>query len=284
MQKNTGGLPVITPAPLKGVGQEYLTLMSDWHLGAANCDTGLIQKELQDALALSSRILLGGDIFDLILPGDRKRFTPDALHPRLQGRKDIINEVLDWAEELLGPVAELVDCIGCGNHETASEKVSGFDPIAELCRRLSSSGHRVYHSAYQAIINYRLPKAQRYLVWYHHGSGNVSKQYLALKKLTDQVQAFDADLYWSGHSHHKVNCVESRVILNKEGSLETRDVRCVVTGSYLHTYADQSPLSVTGRKSNYAADQALRPHGLGGACVCLEFDRPGYPSRVCVAE
>ena len=55
-----------------GTESPYL-LMSDLHLGSACCDVGAIQSDLRRAKDLDARVLINGDVFDAILPGDRKR-------------------------------------------------------------------------------------------------------------------------------------------------------------------------------------------------------------------
>lgn len=287
---NTGGLSIVCPAvDLSCFSQaQGITLISDLHIGAANVDYDLIKKELDVAFKNNDRILLGGDILDLILPSDHKRFLPSVLHTRLQGRNDVLNAAVEWAVEILSPYATLIDVIGVGNHETAIEKLASFDPVAAIIQQLQQvvgRGSQIHHAGYQSYIKYKLPKGQQYVIWYHHGSGKSGKTHLEIKKLMDQAQVFEADLYWSGHSHCKANIVESRVICGESGLL-TRDVRCLITGGYLMTYGDQDQQEIKsrGRRSNYAADQALRPHGLGGARVLLHFDKPGYPSKIEVVQ
>lgn len=116
MSIDSGGMVISRPA-FKLTNPATFTLMSDLHLGAANINYKLIEKELQTAKEHGDRILLNGDIFDMILVKDAKRFSPDVLHPRLRGRRDLVNAAVEWGAELLGPYADLIDMIGVGNHE-----------------------------------------------------------------------------------------------------------------------------------------------------------------------
>src|SRR5690348_984347 len=93
-----GGMHVCRPAPLdmkveKPVG---LRLMSDLHIGAAHVDYAMINKEIEDAAAHNDRVLINGDLLDLILPKDAKRHQPSAVHPRLNKRDDQINAAVAW--------------------------------------------------------------------------------------------------------------------------------------------------------------------------------------------
>lgn len=293
----TGGLPVVRPAPIviDTVEGQGISLLSDLHHGPSNVDYALQQWELKRARRLGDRILLGGDLGDLILPGD-KRYTPDVLHPRLRGRTNIQNALVDWLEEDLAPYANHIDGIGIGNHEAAALRKTYFDVVEELLKRLnarrSQSLPPIAQLGYTAYIQYRLVKTPkgapvgRYTIWYHHGTGKSSKTHGALGRLIEQTAAFAADLYWSGHSHSRSSACEVMHHCGRNGKLTSRDVRCVVTGSYMLPYAHQSQESMAkrGRKSNYVSEGGFRPHGLGGARVVLHWEEPGFPTRVEVTQ
>lgn len=296
--KDTGGLPVVRPTPLVGGhgARQGLRLMSDTHIGAANVDYALIERELDEAGVQGDRILLGGDVWDFILPADRKRYTPAALHPRLQGRGDIVNAAVEWAEELFGPYADLIDGVGVGNHETSVEQHHSLDAsrllVAALNRARSPGQKPVAQLGYTAFLEYRIvseatgKQVGRYIVWYHHGAGKAASAPAALRALIQKTNVFAADLYWSGHSHCRAHSTEVMIHCGRDGRPCLRDVKCVVTGSYMVPYAHQSQESMVkeGRRSNYAAEAGYAPGGLGGARVVLRWDAPGFPSKVEVIQ
>lgn len=299
----TGGLMVVRPEPfLLGQGDwrdhfRSIQLMSDLHIGAANTDYGLIDRELLAVKINKGRLLLGGDIFDLILPRDRKRYSPSDLHPRLQGRSDIQNELVEWGVEILYPYVDYLDGIGVGNHEAAAEAATNYDTVKELVRRLNEMRdprlRPIGYLGYTGYIEYTFKagygvsekKVGRYVIWYHHGAGRVSTGIASLQKLVKATTSFAADLWWSGHSHARGSVVEA-MLHTKKGKVVTRDVRCVVTGGYMASYGSQSQESIRtrGRQANYPSDQGMAPHGLGGARVLLHFNRPGFPSKVEVVQ
>lgn len=297
MSSCTGGLPVVRPAPLviDTVTGQGISLLTDLHFGPSNVDYGLQQWELKRARREGDRILLGGDLGDLILPGD-KRYTPDVLHPRLRGRSDIQNALTDWLEEDLSPYADNIDGIGIGNHEAAALRKTYYDLVTEIVSRLNKRRRPtlppIAQLGYTSYIQYRLVKTPkgapvaRYNIWYHHGSGKSGKTAPALGRLIEQTAAFAADLYWSGHSHSRSSACELMHHCGRNGRPTTRDVRCVVTGSYMMPYAHQSQESMArrGRRSNYVSESGFRPHGLGGARVMLYWVEPGFPTRVEVIQ
>jgi hypothetical protein len=287
-----GGLPVcrLPPlAPLAG-GTSGISLLSDLHLGSANTDEARVRADLERARASGDRVLIGGDVADLLLPSDRKRFNPSRLHPRLHGRDDIVGGTLDLAEELLAPYADLIDAIGVGNHETAALQAHSFDFVGELCRRLESHGGRPQQAGYTAYLHYpvlgRGGKAPGYTIWYTHGAGRAKTAAEALKYLLGRTPSWQADLYWCGHFHSRATCAEVGMMLGPDGRVAKRDVRCVVSGSYQDAYGPQSQASMArkGRKSNFASEGALLPHGLGCTRVVLHWGQKGAIEKVEVSQ
>jgi hypothetical protein len=282
-----GGFVTCRPAPIlfdygKPVG---LSLLSDLHIGAPHVDYKLIKEEIQQAVDHEDRILINGDVLDLILCKDMKRFSPDCLHPRLQGKRNVLNQAVNWAVELLKPAAHLIDMIGFGNHESAVEKWHGFDPIAVIVEKLQSglhpvhAGHVIHYGGFTGFVDYRLrhpPVEQRhgtrFVIYYHHGAGHnapVTKGLIDFNRCDTFV---DADMIWLGHKHNRLHVAVQKLSCALSGDdPRVKDVRHVMTGAYFKTYVGQSQESVRkhGRRSNYAADACMPPQGTGGARVEL---------------
>lgn len=271
--ENTGGLIVCRPRPLSlPCG---LTLLSDLHIGARSVDYKLIEKELRDAEKNNDRILINGDVFDAIIPSDKKRYRPSALHSRLSGVDDISNKIVDWAFELLSPYAHLIDMIGAGNHDDALTKNNSFDPVLALVDRLNDylTVKTISYGGYCGFICYRIATKGRKLfnIFYHHGFGK--------SKLSDQYSQLHwiegVDVVWLGHLHSRTNAHYVRMSPPAYGSTsEYRDVRFVRTGAYINTYKGQSQKSIhkSGGVVNYGVLAAHHPYGTGGARILLSED------------
>ena len=290
---NTGGLPVLTLPALAGLpGQSQgLLLMSDLHIGSSQTDYERIKEDLKVALDRGDRVLLGGDVFDLLLPSDRKRYQPARLHGRLRGRNDIVNASVDWAEEILSPYAGIIDAVGHGNHESAALAHHSIDAVGQLCQRLGVAAAAPQQAGYTAYLRYPVkgPKrkvADAYTIWYTHGAGRAKTAAEALKFLLGRTSCFQADAYWCGHFHARATCCEVGVRLDADGNLRRRDVRCVVSGGYVSPYGPQDQESVrkSGLRGNYASDGALLPHGLGSARIVLHFGPHGAIRKVEVSQ
>jgi hypothetical protein len=290
-----GGFVICRPKPVMiGSG---IHLMSDLHIGAPQVNYTLIKKELRDAAEIGDRIVLNGDIFDGILASDRKRFAPDCLHPRLHGRKDILNAAIDWAVELLSPYAHLIDMIGVGNHETALEKHHNVDAarilVYDLTRKLPKQhkDHVIHYGGYTGFIDYRVKSLTkkktisvgRWVLYYHHGSGGSAPVTKGMIDFNRKDTWIDADCIWLGHKHNRWNASLEKLSCPLQGDApDTKEVRHIMTGAYMKTYVGQSQKSLRkhGRRSNYAADAGLGPQGQGGARVAFGRRHNGFSVTV----
>lgn len=279
------------------------TLISDLHVGARNVDYELIKSELEEAKKNRDRILINGDIFDMILVGDRKRFRADVLHPKLAGKADIVDRAVDWAVDLLSPYIDQIDMVGIGNHEEAVAKYHSVDVtkmlISLLRRKRRSKAHVIHYGGYTGFVDYRFrhsgaknydtrnQKGRRFVVYYHHGTGGGAPITKGMIDFSRKMWVTGADLIWHGHKHTRVTSSVQTVGCPLTGDEPViRDVRQVQTGAYFDTYCGQTQESVEehGRIANYAADAALSPQSKGGVRVTLEFSHPDQPYRVRVIQ
>lgn len=293
-----GGFHINRPEPMKVPYGEStsLTLMSDLHIGAAHVDYKLIEKEIETARENGDRVLINGDLLDLILAKDAKRYSPEAVHPRLAGRSDMINAAITWAAELLAPVAGQIDMIGIGNHETAVSKWHGVDPtllvIYELERsiREQKKEHTIHYGGYTGFVDYRVRQDEthgiRWVLYYHHGSGASAPVTKGMIDFNRKDVFIDADVIWMGHKHNKLSVTVEKLSCPEAGDQpKVKEVRHIMTGAYFKTYHGQSQASVRqyGRRSNYAADMGLAPQGRGGVRILLTPQR-NYSMTVQVVQ
>lgn len=294
MPATSGGLVIARPpaVPVPPSGRVGFHLLSDLHIGAASTDHESLARELRDAKSRGDRILINGDVFDLVLAKDEKRYRPTALHERLHGKDDIVGEVLAWALEILGPVAKNLDVIGTGNHDDKLASKHSFDPVRQLVKGLRSLGSSVSYGGYTGFVDYRIAPGfgrarERLVVFYHHGTGGGA----ALSGVAGDAAKFawveGAQVVWLGHKHQRLSLPLRRLACPNTGHGPVeREVWFVRTGAYMRNYAGQSAESALrdGRKGNYAADGGYAPQSTGGARVVLHFDKrsPGY--RVTVEQ
>ena len=303
-----GGMFVCRPEPLRfDTGEELgLKLMSDMHIGARNVDYALITEELEEAKKAGDRIYINGDVFDMILVQDRKRFRTDCPHPRISSRADLVTAAIEWGAEILAPYADLIDMIGTGNHEESVVRYHSIDPIKcliyELDKVKKNKEHVIHYGGYSGFIDLRLrSKAERkaegkanpqpnyshrYQIYYHHGVGGNAP---VTGGMIDFARTgwVDADVIWFGHRHRRLMTAIQSISCPLQGDeLVIKDVRHIQTGAYFDTYKGQSQASFKkhGRITNYAADSRCPPLGKGGARIILSFQAMQEPMRVRVVQ
>lgn len=270
----------------------YIHLMSDLHIGAAAFDEALVLRELAAATthvgldrdgvetAVDSRLAIAGDIFDAITHTDH-RYTPDAVDPRFHGVAELSNAALEYAEDLLGPYAHLIDMVGVGNHETKLVKRGGFDPVRALVRNLNKThGTKIQYGGIGGYLPYRVrvndTRSRPLSIGYHHGNGKGGGLAGAARQLTAIAGWLPADVVWAGHIHVRWagEMVAARPASGitegdgEDGGNPQRRTLLIQTSSYLNSHAFQpSGKALRGRRSNYAVDWALPPGSLGGVTL-----------------
>lgn len=256
-----------------------LCLMSDLHIGGLHVDYDLIEKELKRAKSMGAKILLNGDIFDAILPGDRKRYRANNLHPRMyQAGDDMIGESIRWAIELLEPYKDDIIMIGDGNHDDAVARYHHIEPVKHLVIALNGAGgSKIKYGGYHGFIHVKLLVSKSdnryasYVIHYHHGAGGaapVTKGAITFSRAAMWLEGVDA--IWRGHTHHRQAGRDNKIcfVSNVEDPSQrviSKDVLTLRTGSYYDTYkgTTSEELMKHGRKDSYAAlwDSPSLPKG-----------------------
>lgn len=267
-----------------------LTLISDLHIGASNVNYEAIQADLDEAIENGDRILINGDILDLILPTDSKRYSPDNLHPKLQGRRDVLSAAIELAADILGPYASSIDMIGMGNHEEYAEKWHHVDPTMMLIDKLHTyapTGHTIAYGGYTGFIDYRVSYphsgGRRFVIYYHHGNGKA-----VMTAFKDKGSWVDSDVVWLGHKHERIaNSTPLRMRCPEKGDSPVFDPQVMVmSGGYMNAYTPQSQESVRseGRKTSYAATRGLAPQASGGVRLLLSCHGSNKSFRIRVVQ
>jgi len=250
-------------------------LASDLHLKNPDCDETRIKNDLTEAHDKKSRILLNGDIFDMILPSDLKRYTA--------GRDNInadaaMNVAVDYAVKFLTPWVDDIDMIGVGNHETAPIKFCSADPVLFLLRDLnhirSNKLQPIAHGGYTGFIRlcFAFGKSGRDKaidVWYNHGQGGSSEVTRGAIDLTRR-QYIRSDIIWLGHKHKRMAMdLDYEIGLTQKGIPYEKEKRGVVTGCYLKNYGESG--TNNGYRLNYAEQRMRTPQARGGAWLTIKL-------------
>lgn len=245
-------------------GTHYYLLQSDVHIGSPQTDYKLIEEELKQAKELNAKVRVNGDLFDLILPSDHKKYRPEAVHKRLRGRSDIVNEAVEWAAELYAGCD--VDMAGTGNHDDWMLEKHSFDVIRLFCEKIGKP--RAY-SGYTCFIQDKFTDDQRhtnlFTTFAHHGAGGGGSMSSAIGEFDKKLKFIDADLIWMGHRHFRLFSHMRRLSCPRGGfTPRYKEVYYVMTGGYMDCWRGERRRS---RRSSYAEDKGLPPQGKGGVLL-----------------
>lgn len=260
------------------------TLVSDLHLGAPDVDLKLLKRDL-DAEP-EGRILLGGDLLDLIVPTDAKRFCVSTIHPRLHGCTDMAGALSEWLHELLEPYAHRIDFAGLGNHEAEYLHRHHHDPLAATLRTLNKGLEGwlpkrppIFYGGLCSWVCYDIEvsrgKYKPFNLFYHHGWGRGGGT-AAVGQFNHLLQRVEgADVFWLGHFHTPLTTRMQRIQAPHQGTAPLREIHFVRSGAYRETYAkplSQRQLKEKGFGRNYAAAQMMSAQSMGAARITLKKD------------
>lgn len=245
----------------------YFALFSDLHIDAAGHNRQKLIHDLDTAIEHDARIYINGDLFDFILPGDRKRYTRGGNEI---DNDDQIGEIVRMGVKILSPYVDHIDLIGMGNHETAVLKFHHIDAVRLLIWELQKARNpelpHIHHGGYTGFIrhSYRVEcenstgAYRNYTIWYHHGVGGSSP---VTKGMIDfnraQIMA-DADLYWMGHKHTSITDDGiKRLVCNHLGEVKVVDKLAVFTGGYKKAASLDIDYMERGYGLNYSEEQHM---------------------------
>jgi len=248
--------------------------MSDLHIGSGDCDLKLLVSDLEWAKRAGATVLINGDVADLLLPKDQKRFTPSVLDGQLSGRDAVLNATLDLTFSVLKPYARNLAMIGCGNHESSATRHHSVDFVRFLLDRLAQLNPKIAHGGYTGavVFHFRRPTGggSMFKIMYLHGAGGtapVTKGMIDFNRFAGYAR--NANLLWLGHKHNRFVAEAAELFIPEAGDeLEYRPVWHVMTGAYTQTTVPQ--LDSAGHyQSHWATERGFAPQGHGGVRLWL---------------
>jgi len=256
----------------------WFFLTSDIHFCHPVFDEKLFTAEFDEARKLGARIFINGDVMDLILPSDKKRYTAgnDGLNVDAH-----LNVAVDEAVERLTPYADNIDIIGCGNHETSPLKYGSTDPIDFLLRDLNRDrrDRPIVHGGYTGFIRLLFHvggnRVRKYDVYYNHGQGSSSEVTRGAIDLSRR-QYISADLIWLGHKHTRIaNDLDTEIGLTPGHHIYERKKRGVITGCYLRNVDRYDIKKEHGYRLSYSEQKMRTTQATGGALLKVEMTARG---------
>ena len=220
-------------------GEELcITPLSDVHIESSAFDLEAFTTTMKARAKLPNhRVIMLGDVMDLVVPRDLKRWRPSAQDSSLAGCDDWVNQSIELAVERIEATGVNVDVVAPGNHEDEFTKRHGVDVTSILAHRLGA-----VRGGYSGVVRYRLTTAgvhhtQLLTLAYHHGAwgGRLVKGFGGAR---DWFRAWDGwhfALY--GHNHQTVVNSESKFRVSRTGELVEYPVYYVCCGTWVESYS-----------------------------------------------
>lgn len=255
----------------------YFALFSDLHADSPTFDRKAFIADADRYQALGARFLFNGDLFDAILPSDKKRYT--------RGRDEInedaqVNARIKRVRDLLLPYVDSIDFLGYGNHEASIVKYSGVDLVALLCLQLNAARDKklppIKRGGYQGFLRLIFSGApdlrshtREYVIYRDHGKGGnapVTKGTINIQRLHT---TYVADLYWLGHTHTDiVDRTAWTIYPDRSGRIIKKRKRSVITAGYQDCFKQRDLKTEDDLyRSDFAEERFLIPTGLGSALL-----------------
>ena len=264
-----------------------LLLASDIHFDEPSFDQDLFTSDFDRAKREGSRILINGDVFGCILPGDLKRYTRGN---DKGGGDGVINEALRDAEELFRPYVNQIDMIGLGNHESSVLKFHHVDVTRLLIFALSR--HRdpalppIRHGGYTGYIRYQFEgparsQTKRFDIFYNHGQGGNAEVTDGIIDLKRRLYTH-SDVIWLGHKHRRlVVDLDPAEGMADNGSIYSRKRYGVMTGCYSKATGETNATD-DGYRINYGEERIRTKQRFGGVHGKIIVGRNGIGAEFVV--
>lgn len=246
---------------------------SDLHLDSPNHDRKMLLADLEYGASLGARMWLGGDIFTVIMPLDRRS---SGQHRR--ARMDaLLDQILDEGVEVLGPYVDHIDLVCLGNHEVTALKYYYTDLVNKLRLQLqqkrSKSLPPIRHGGYTGFVILRFRDRNDHMetdtVYYHHGKGGSAPVTRGMIDVNRVIAGNRADVYWLQHKHVSTSDVPRVRAVDQKGNIEWRPLIAFHTAGYEGEGQVESWEKEGGYVHDWAEENFLIPQGQG--CAFLQY-------------
>ena len=213
---------------------------SDIHIGCKNQDYKALERDFQKAKDLNAKIFINGDLFDMILHQDRKRYTVAS---DKYNSDNNINLAINEAFDFLSPYVEQIEFIGCGNHETSVQKYHNIDVIQQIVWSLNKA-HKtdIKHGQYCCFIVLKYHwggsgKVRTRKIFYTHGTGGTAEVTKGIINVNRHLYNKNCDIFWQGHTHTKFVLPSEWILdVNKNDEIIKRERAAFITGAYVDIF------------------------------------------------
>ena len=249
-----------------------LLIVSDIHFDSLKCDHASLKKHFDEIKEMNGKILIIGDIFDVMGTWRDPRSRPNEINPiYIQKGRAYLDLVVEDCFEFLKPYKDNILLISEGNHESNIRGRHDTDVLDRLVFLLNTvEGSPVHKGQYAGWVKFTLMRNEQmqstFIIAYHHGGGgNAKRSKGVLYSQMDAMEMPDANLIVSGHDHNKIydpSNVRRRLDI-RTGKTYHDTVHWLKTGSYKRS----------SDTDGWEVQKKFTPKKLGGWFVELEHKR-----------
>jgi hypothetical protein len=218
---------------------------SDIHIDSANHAGKQFAYDIQEAVDRQCRIYIGGDLGELILPGDHKRYSKgrDIIEPDAA-----LNMIQEMYFDTLRPYVDFIDWIGWGNHEDSALKYNNYDVIRGVITLLNHERAKdlppIHHGGYKSYIRWRFSHGENRNtktidVLHFHGKGGSSPVTKGMIDVNRLRAYYDADVYWLGHKHTNIADPDVKVTLAQNDQIRKKQCIAFFTAGYQEPFKQE---------------------------------------------
>jgi len=226
--------------------------MGDEHLGTKHCAEGELVKQIKVIKEDEKALWIGiGDKAEFITPSD-PRWDVGVISDWVS-QDNIAEDQTARYCDIYMPIAD--KCLGLleGNHEDAIRRHSHIDVQKNICNRLG-----VNNLGYSCFVKLVFRRGRQRLqnesfvvtCFFTHGSGWAITKGAKLNRLQRLMDAFEADIYGTGHMHDIITDTKPYLMLDGSNKIRQREKVGAVTGCWFKTYT-QGVRASYGEKRNY---------------------------------
>lgn len=247
---------------------------SDLHFGNKGQDRELLKKEFDYAREMNAKIFINGDVLDLILSGDRKRYHPSS---DAYGTDNNVNMALNDAFDFFSEYVHNIVMIGTGNHEVSVSKFHHFDATQQLIYSLNlKHGTSIVHGQYSGYIILQFEhgengRIRQYKIYYNHGQGGTAEISKGTIDLNRHMSTKMSDLCWLGHKHVKtILPSEFMLDVNRSGEVVSIERAGIITGAYMKNYHQHDAMK-KGYNISFGEERMRGLQGTGGVMLKISM-------------
>lgn len=251
--------------------QNYL-MLSDIHYDSVYCQRKLLKKVLDEAVETDAKIMIFGDLFDVMGGKFDKRASKDEIRPEYSTSK-YFTQIVEDAAAFFIPYKDNVIFVSDGNHETSIQNRNEISLLDNFCFMLNLKGGDVLRGKYSGFIRFMFDmnnsNRSSKLMYYTHGSGGAAPVTKGAIKTNRRQDYALADFYVSGHIHTEYELPRTQIRLNQANVASIEKVYHWQLGCFKNDFLS----------GGWADHKEFAPPNLGGRWLQFYYNR-GVNTRV----